>query len=56
MAELGIFCFGDATAMSHGMCIFMLAFSLHSPTGFAPDAMGRKAGLVFVLFFPLYLP
>lgn len=53
MAELDIFRFGDATAMSHGMCIFMLPFSLHSPTGFAPDAMGRKAGLVFVLFFPI---
>lgn len=34
----------------------MLLFILHSPTGFAPDAVGRKAGFVFVLFFLLYLP
>lgn len=52
MEKLSIFCFGDATVMSHGI---VLLFLLHSPTGFAPDAMGRKAGLVF-FFSPFSLP
>lgn len=34
-----------------GWAFFMLLFILHSPAGFAPDAMGRNADFGFVLFF-----
>lgn len=31
LQKLDVFCFGDATAVSHGMCIFLLLFILLQP-------------------------